>query len=194
MKLTQIYHQILQEIGEGSSKPFEYTIKREGPPTQYVIDGETSKGEKEPINLFLMYAKFSEFKIEYLLDHPEEEIGYDQEFVDLVKNYKEKFTEGLNMMTVIFDRARNDGKGFDDVNDTQFMFRLMATLKEILMGVIKQKNINVIDFNPSESSSKGDFGVGRHRLYKLFIKKAFPNAIEVVDNKYEVPRVFFILN
>lgn len=189
MKLIQLYSQVLQEIGEGSSKPFEYTIEKDTPNlSKYIIDGETSKGEKEPIRLFLMYTEFSDFGIEYLLKNPER-TGYDEEFVDLVSKYKEKFTDGLHMATILFERA-GDSKGvFDDVNDTQFMFRLMATLKEILMGVIKQKNINVIDFNPSESSSKEDFGVGRYRLYKLFIKKAFPNAIEVANQE----RIFFIL-
>ena len=147
MKLIQLYSQVLREIGEGSSKPFEYTVKRDGSPTQYVIDGETSKGEKEPINLFLMYAKFPEFKIKYLLDHPEEEIGYDQEFVDLVKNYKEKFTNGLNMMTVIFDRARSDGKGFDvNLKDQTFEYN-----KPMLGG-----NLN---FGIDNSSSSPTFGI-----------------------------------
>lgn len=189
MKLIQLYSQVLQEIGEGSSKPFEYTIEKDTPNlSKYIIDGETSKGEKEPIRLFLMYTEFSDFGIEYLLKNPER-TGYDEEFVDLVKKHKEKFTDGLNMVTIIFERVGDNKGAFDDVNDTQFMFRLMATLKEILMGVIKQRNINVLDFNPSESSNKGDFGMGRYRLYKLFIKKAFPNAIEVADQE----RIFFIL-
>ena len=189
MKLIQLYSQVLQEIGEGSSKPFEYVIQKDSPNvSRYAIDGETSKGEKEPIRLFLIHTEFSEFGIEHLLANPEE-VGYDEEFIDLVVKYKEKFKNGINMATILFERTGYNKGAFDDVNDTQFMFRLMSTLKEILMDVIKQKNINVIDFNPSESSSKEDFGVGRYRLYKLFIKKAFPNAIEVANQE----RIFFIL-
>jgi len=139
MKLIQLYSQVLQEIGEGSSKPFEYTIEKDTPNlSKYIIDGETSKGEKEPIRLFLMYTEFSDFGVEHLLANPER-TGYDEEFVGLVSKYKEKFIDGLHMATILFERVGDNKGAFGDVNDTQFMFRLMATLKKILMEIINKR-------------------------------------------------------
>ena len=59
------------------------------------------------------------------------------------------------------------------------MFRLMATLKEILLAEIKKSKVQLLMYQPSKEDDELDLDAtktGRHRLYNLFIKKTFPNA------------------
>ena len=59
------------------------------------------------------------------------------------------------------------------------MFRLMATIKEILLAEIKKSGIQLLRYQPSKEDDELDLDAtktGRHKLYDLFIKKAFPNA------------------
>ena len=61
------------------------------------------------------------------------------------------------------------------------MFRLMATIKEILLAEIKKSGIQLLRYQPSKEDDELDLDAsktGRHRLYSLFIKKAFPGAKE----------------
>ena len=184
-KLTE-NKQLIPEIGEGSSKPFPFEVKNiSGGRSSYEIFGETSDGKKVNIGLGLVYTAFDKERIKLDLEYPN---TVPDNFYDFLDNFKDKFLkEGLSMVDVSFYINKSEvdiDDPFGDINDTQYMFRLMATLKKILLVEIRERKINVISFSPSESSSKQDFGEGRYRLYKLFIKKVFPNAEEYKD--YEI--------
>lgn len=184
MKLIQLYSQVLQEIGEGSSKPFPFEVDTitKGRST-YDIMGETSKGEKVTITLSLVSTIWDSEEVERAFEYD----SVPKEFYMFLEHFQDEFLrEGLSLIDVTFlikdSEVAVDDPFSGEVNDTQYMFRLMATLKKILLVEIRERKVNVISFSPSESSSKADFGEGRYRLYKLFIKKAFPNAKEYRDD------------
>ena len=79
------------------------------------------------------------------------------------------------------------------VNDRVFMFRLMATIKQILLKEIPNHKVDVLVYSPTkESDSQNTEQTGRHRLYTAFIKKVFPNARMHVDGDDNI--VYFFLN
>ena len=185
------YKQLIPEIGEGSSKPFPFEVGSISKGrSSYDIFCETSEGKKLTIPLNLIYTVFNSEGIEITLKYPD---STPENFYDFIDHFKDEFLkEGLSMVDILFDVKKSEvslDDPFDDINDTQYMFRLMATLKKILLVEKEERKLNVVSFSPSESSSKQDFGMGRYRLYKLFIKKAFPNAKEYRDDD----RLYFYL-
>jgi len=59
------------------------------------------------------------------------------------------------------------------------MYRLMATLKEIMLPMIEKEDVSFITYSPSSkvvNAFSNDKGKGRDILYKLFIGKEFPNS------------------
>lgn len=180
MKLIQLYFQILQEIGEGTARPFPYKITTDSPTrTVCEIQGETSDGRKVNINLYLIYTIFSKEGIDITLEYPG---GTDERFLDFLQRPENNFEDGLRMVSVLFEIRPGSEVQVDDafgeVNDLKYMFRLMATLKQIILSKDKEMNFNAIEFTPSEKNMTGDEGEGRRKLYGAFIKKMFPNSKE----------------
>ena len=183
IKLTEI----LAEIGEGSSKPFEYkrtkSIGKIG--FAYEIAGEIRNDSGEfvlqEMPIALEAVPFREM-LEYIGDKLLDMEGYEvtDEYFKFLGSPKP--LEDIYGLEILFTQKRaSRGARFDLVNDRVFMFRLMATLKEILLAEIKKSKIQLLRYQPSKESDELDLDAsktGRHRLYSIFIKKAFPSAKE----------------
>ena len=56
------------------------------------------------------------------------------------------------------------------------MYRVMATIVDIVKKYIKKQKAKVIIYSPSKKSDEEDFGTQRDQLYKAFISKAIPGV------------------
>jgi len=184
-KLTKGLRRKLYEVGEGSSKPFTYKKFHFGAfdkfldkfsnilPSDkggfiYKIEAYTeSEGKKEiiPIELLGHYGDKAYYK----------SINYsDKEIKNLIQLLGDNF-KNLNIHFTIDENNRE----YDLVNDRVYMFRLMATIREILLKEIKTTKLNSISFQPTKRDSEDladNMNTGRFKLYDVFIKKAFPGA------------------
>ena len=162
----------LEEIGEGSSKPFPYTttaLSKGGFRSEIEGEVRSESGEKIlqeiPITLVALPNR-------YLAD----EDYMDQDLFDFFGVPEGTFLDGLD---ITFIRKGDVLKSFKAVNDRVYMFRLMATVKEILQKEFAKSQPDYITYSPSKEEHE-EFGTasetGRHKLYSAFIQKAFPNA------------------
>jgi hypothetical protein len=175
--LEEIYTEIrLSEVGEGTSEPFKYKKNFErGKSFGYIIDGYVKSTNNKP-----------DLKVPIKLQG----LDYDQDIEDLEPDFIEFLSldgsdpEGtLNGIEVIFSHADRDT--FALVNDVKFMFRLMATIKQILQKEFSSSMPDVLLYSPTKEGSEAIEDTGRHRLYKAFIQKAFPSARMFVDDRGE---------
>lgn len=175
--LEEIYTEIrLSEVGEGTSEPFKYKKNFErGKSFGYMIDG---------------YVKSTNNKPDLEVPIKLQGLDYDQDIEDLEPDFIEFLSadgsdpEGtLNGIEVIFSHADRDT--FALVNDVKFMFRLMATIKQILQKEFSSSMPDVLLYSPTKEGSEAIEDTGRHRLYKAFIQKAFPSARMFVDDRGE---------
>ncbi len=158
MKLYEVYTEILNEIGEGSSKPFPYDLEIESNGQELaddefiyehtaIIDAEAN-GKPLKIYLFLTENEYNE-----------PPGGKPDELEVSFKTPKGSYDE--------------------IINDRVYLFRLMATITEIIKKMIRARKIGKISFEPAKA--KGEKGTDaletkRARLYLAFMKKAFPSA------------------
>ena len=175
--LEEIYTEIqLSEVGEGTSKPFEYKKNFErGDSFGYIIDGYIIDGptgdEKIPIKLQgITYKERVSDDME--MDRPE--------FYEFVNEPNGTVLDGIE---IIFSHAGDSSFGL--VNDVKFMFRLMSTIKEILQKEFSSNMPNLLIYSPNKKGSEQIEDTGRHRLYTAFIKKAFPKAEMFIDDQGE---------
>lgn len=188
-------HDLLMEVGEGSSKPFPYyessgfgiydlknhtkglrigIDKKNAKWITYIIDGE-AHGEEVKVVFRGYYIKGFNYRKFYLPpDNKElgEKLGFDYRDMSALRGYLE-----LHVEFGLLDAE--EGEAGNLVNDKVYMFRLMATIKEILLKEIAKRNPMVISFSPIKRASEDNIdslGAGRTKLYNLFIKKTFPNA------------------
>ena len=56
------------------------------------------------------------------------------------------------------------------------LYRVMATLADIIKKYIKKSKAQAIIYSPSKKSSEENFGTQRDNLYRAFISKAFPGT------------------
>ena len=183
MKLQSLLKDIIVEVGEGSSKPFEYDFLRElDNINSWWIKAENSKGE--PINIMLNATTYTENK-----DDDDGGISakvFDEIGKDTIKSSEIEFK-------IEYDTRVPYEKQYIEINDRVYMFRLMSTLKVILLPFVKENNIDIIEYTPAakkDGTPDSDKGAGRNKLYGLFIKKTFPNAKMVNYND----QIYFILN
>ena len=175
--LEEIYTEIrLREVGEGTSEPFKYKKNFErGDSFGYLIDGYIIDGptgdEKIPIKLQgITYKERVSDDME--MDRPE--------FYEFVNEPNGTVLDGIE---IIFSHAGDSSFGL--VNDVKFMFRLMSTIKEILQKEFASNMPNLLIYSPNKKGSEQIEDTGRHRLYKAFIKKAFPKAEMFIDDQGE---------
>ena len=196
MKLEQIYKDIIKEvklipeIGEGSSKPFDYKKTYRGDNGfSYKIDGEVRNENGEfvlqeiPINL---QGIGETVQVDYDDTTGDWEIDGN---IDNVAQEKGKFFNvspgtTLKALEIVFSRMGR-GSSFEEVNDRVFMFRLMATIKKILQDEFAKQEPDLIIYSPTKQGDEAVEKTGRHRLYSAFIKKAFPSARVFVDDRSE---------
>jgi len=170
--LEEIYTEIrLREVGEGTSEPFKYKKNFEGGDAfGYIIDG-VAGDDKSPIKLQgITYKERVSDDME--MDRPE--------FYEFVNEPDGTVLDGIE---VIFSHAADSGFGL--VNDVKFMFRLMSTIKGILQKEFASNMPNLLIYSPNKKGSEQIEDTGRHRLYKAFIKKAFPKAEMFIDDQGE---------
>ena len=170
--LEEIYTEIrLREVGEGTSEPFKYKKNFErGDSFGYIIDGSTGDG-KIPIKLQgITYKERVSDDME--MDRPE--------FYEFLNEPNGTVLDGIE---IIFSHAGDSSFGL--VNDVKFMFRLMSTIKGILQNEFASNMPNLLIYSPNKKGSEQIEDTGRHRLYKAFIKKAFPKAEMFIDDQGE---------
>ena len=158
MKLYKVYTEILNEVGEGTSKPFPYDleIKSTG---QELADDEfiyehtaiiDAEANGKPLKIYLFLTE---------------------------NEYNEPPGGKPDELEVSFKTPKGN---FDDViNDRVYLFRLMATITEIMKKMIRARNIGKISFEPAKGRGEKNtsaIDTKRSRLYLAFMKKAFPGA------------------
>ena len=199
---------LLMEIGDGSSQPFDYYkssgsgikdaknsiwgtrkgLKHlEGIMFNYIISAEANG---EPLTVGLQgvvvtpgraseaepetYSKYKKAvsKLGINLDDPEVADVYTDLYIEF-----DAFMEPN-------DRLPGEDSVSVLVNDKSYMYRLMATLKEILLTEVRQNNAHVISYTPVKRGKEEDETVkdlGRTKLYSVFINNAFPGSKRIVD-------------
>ena len=175
----------LNEIGEGTSEPFKYQKSRNSVRSgfKYLIDSYVTKdGETVDSNIELQGVVFNE-----------ELYYHKKDFLDAAKMEEEDTLEGIEISFYNVKADNSTTNMFSAVNDRVFMFRLMATIKQILLKEIPNHKVDVLVYSPTkESDEQNTEQTGRHRLYTAFIKKVFPNARMHVDGQDNL--VYFFLN
>lgn len=172
MQLKSLLNTLINEVGEGSSQPFEYSSVNgmTSGMVDYFIKGITSKGDNVNIELTIVVSGTHLIDNDYIP-------GYD--FTQENKDEKVMYIS----FSIISINGETPERRYKEINDVQYMFRLMATLKEIMLPLIEKEDVSFITYSPSSKvvNFSNDKGKGRDILYKLFIKKEFPNS-EVHEN------------
>ena len=175
MKLEKIYKDIIEEaklipeIGEGSSKPFEFDkISKGDRHFQYKIDGEVRTED----------GKFVLQSIPILLTGRATSIIMDEDYTDeeILDFFGKNDGTMINGFEIVFNKKTRSGNEFGTVDDRVFMFRLMATIKIILQDEFAKADPDYIVYAPTKQGMENAPETGRHRLYSAFIKKAIPGA------------------
>lgn len=173
---------LLIEIGEGSAQPFKYRqIYASDSMEMYEIAGLTSKNEKVPIELNFSLVKVNEDSdVKYKKAVLDEFPGQDLVNVVNVDFAHKKSRSGAFLKKVGFSNPekedRKAGNTLRTVNDKQYMFRLMATIKNILSEYIRRVEPDCVAYMPMGEVKRGKMTLQRDLLYTSFIKKVFPNA------------------
>lgn len=199
---------ILMEIGDGSSEPFEYETMESTPTRFRYIISANAHNKKLSIELHGYTLDWWELKsaipqqdiinMEKVFNLPltnTDEIESDP-YMD--KNFKAMYIVfGLNTgFNPIKGLKSDDGDDFQLVNDKVYMFRLMATIKQILMPLLEKRKINLIQYNPAKRDKEKDAvstDVGRSRLYDIFIRSSFPGAKSINSVSTIRPNVYTLI-
>ena len=175
MKLEKIYKDIIKEaklipeIGEGSSKPFEFDkISKGDRHFQYKIDGEVRTEDR----------KFVLQSIPILLTGRATSIIMDEDYTDeeILDFFGKNDGTMINGFEIVFNKKTRSGNEFGTVDDRVFMFRLMATIKIILQDEFAKADPDYIVYAPTKQGDEIATDTVRHKLYSAFIKKAIPGA------------------
>ncbi len=155
MKLYEVYTEILNEVGEGNSSPFPYDIDYDGSPSEL-------GGDYVYEHTSVIKAEANGKPLTVYLFMTQNEYGEQLKPDELEVSFKTP-----------------KGKYDEVINDRVYLFRLMATIIEILKKTIKDRNIGRISFEPSKAKGEKNtsaLDTKRSRLYLAFMKKAFPGA------------------
>ncbi len=177
--LYEVYTEIrLSEVGEGTSEPFEYKeTYRKGDTFGYLIDAYTEQDDLErsiPIKLSGIAYK----------ERVSDDMEMDrEEYFEFLDKPKGTIIEGYEIIFSIADAGA--GATFNLVNDKVYMFRLMATIKEILQNEFSSNLPDLLSYSPTKEGNEATEDTGRHKLYSIFIKKAFPNAKMFINDEDE---------
>ena len=185
----------INEIGEGSSKPFFYheTFRSGfGSNFAYEIDGRVENEDGKTLQLVPIKLQGIGFKT--LVDVDDSGDWTIDGYEDIPKGKFLNVNPGTTLkgIEIIFSQIGRENS-FAAVNDRVFMFRLMATIKKILNEEFaKNGEPDILIYSPTKEGDEGAEETGRHRLYSAFIKKAFPKARVYVDKKED--EITFKLN
>ena len=176
---NEVYTEIrLSEVGEGTSEPFEYKENfRKGDTFSYLIDAYTEQDDLEmsiPIRLQAISYK----------ERVSDDMEIDrEEYFNFLDKPKGTIIDGFEIIFSIADAK--SGSTFNLVNDRVYMFRLMATIKKILQSEFGSNPPDVLSYSPTKEGNEATEDTGRHKLYSIFIKKAFPNAAMFINDEDE---------
>ena len=176
---NEVYTEIrLSEVGEGTSEPFEYKENfRKGDTFSYMIDAYTEQDDLEmsiPIRLQAISYK----------ERVSDDMEIDrEEYFNFLDKPKGTIIDGFEIIFSIADAK--SGSTFNLVNDKVYMFRLMATIKKILQSEFGSNPPDVLSYSPTKEGNEATEDTGRHKLYSIFIKKAFPNAKMFINDEDE---------
>ena len=164
------YKDELNEVGEGTSKPFPYENKSfsDGRGFIYDIDGEI-RNENGEFVLQEISIRLNGNVVGMIAD----EDYTDKEILDFFNRNDGTLINGLE---IVFKNLTKTGNAFGAINDRVFMFRLMATIKEILQKEFAKAEPDYIVYSPTKQGDEAANQTGRHKLYNAFIKKAIPGA------------------
>ena len=139
----------IHEVGEGSAKTYDWELLQTNP-GDYTYGFTTDSGIEYEVNLVV-------------LNYEDDETG-----------------EFINGLEIGFSAGeKGEGKSDIEVINKGEVFRVMATIVEIIQFAIKLvpdfKPTNAIIYNPARKKGEGATGNQRDKLYQAYIKKAIPN-------------------
>jgi hypothetical protein len=139
----------IHEVGEGSAKTYDWELLQTNP-GDYTYGFTTDSGVEYEVNLVV-------------LNYEDDETG-----------------EFINGLEIGFSAGeKGEGKSDIEVINKGEVFRVMATIVEIIQFAIKLvpdfKPTNAIIYNPARKKGEGATGNQRDKLYQAYIKKAIPN-------------------
>jgi hypothetical protein len=139
----------IHEVGEGSAKTYDWELLQTNP-GDYTYGFTTDSGVEYEVNLVV-------------LNYEDDETG-----------------EFINGLEIGFSAGeKGEGKSDIEVINKGEVFRVMATIVEIIQFAIKLvpdfKPTNAIIYNPARKKGEGATGNQRDKLYQAYIKKVIPN-------------------
>jgi len=150
---------LLVEIGDGGSKPYNYTLARED------VDED-----------FGFYFRLYEFVTD-LGTHYEVSFEIDEDFSK---------DEPWEFMNIEFGVDEKDGGGVSYKVETNKgeVFRVMATIVDITKNILKERRrIKTLTFS---SSKKDEDDQRRNNLYMAYIRKHVPNIKNIEIDGSEI--------
>ena len=150
---------LLVEIGDGGSKPYNYTLARED------VDED-----------FGFYFRLYEFVTD-LGTHYEVSFEIEEDFSK---------DEPWETMNIEFGVDEKDGGGVSYKVETNKgeVFRVMATIVDITKKILKErKNIKTLTFTGSKESDDDN---RRNNLYMAYIRKHIPNVKNIEDDGWTI--------
>ena len=159
MKLTSLLYDVITEIGDGGSKPYNYTLTR----TESAPDfGDYFRLYEFVTDLGTHYEVMFEIEEDFSKDEP-------WEFMNIEFGVDEKDGGGVS-----YKVKTNKGE----------LFRVMATIVDITKKILKErKNIKTLTFSGSKESEDDN---RRNNLYMAYIRKHIPNVKNVVVDGSEI--------
>ena len=161
IKLTNILKEIINEIGDGGSKPYKYKLTRTESNPDF---GDYFRLYEFVTDLGTHYEVTFEIEEDYSKDEP-------WEFMNIEFGVDEKDGGGVS-----YKVETNKGE----------VFRVMATIVDITKKILKErKNIKTLTFS---GTKKDEDDNRRNNLYMAYIKKHIPN-IKNIDVGFSEIRV-----
>ena len=159
MKLTSLLYDVISEIGDGGSKPYNYKLTR--------TDLNDDLGDN-----FRLYEFVTDLGTHYEVTFEIEE--------DFSKD------EPWESMNIEYGVDEKDGGGVDYKVETNKgeLFRVMATIVDITKKILKErKNIKTLTFSGSKKDVDDQ---RRNNLYMAYIRKNIPNVKNIEDDGSEI--------
>ena len=159
MKLTSLLYDVITEIGDGGSKPYNYTLAREE------VDED-----------FGFYFRLYEFVTD-LGTHYEVMFEIEEDFSK---------DEPWEFMNIEFGVDEKDGGGVSYKVETNKgeVFRVMATIVDITKSILKERRrIKTLTFS---GAKKDEDDNRRNSLYMAYIRKHVPNIKNIEIDGSEI--------
>ena len=158
IKLTNILKEIINEIGDGGSKPYNYTLTRE-------------EADHEGF-----YFRLYEFETD-LGTHYEVTFEINEDFS------KDGPWESMNIEFGVYEK---DGEevSYNVKTNKGEVFRVMATIVDITKNILKERSkIKTLTFTGSKDDDDDN---RRNNLYMAYIRKHVPNVKNITDDGWTI--------